>query len=174
MYKLKYLSANILLALSSVCIATSCSGSRTDRAEAQTDVTADTSVIADTGNDSLFVISGVDIDSKAIADGDFINLRDLPESERPDSSYDGFLLPYTDCVVTSRPDVAVALLPDVKSYVIDGKEATKADFEALTAERIKKVSIDGDKVFVETRVPSEKENPAVSEAISKESQLKGA
>lgn len=169
-----YLSANILLALSLVCIATSCGDSRTDRAEAHTDVTADASVIADTGNDSLFVISGVDMDSKAIADGDFINLRDLSESERPDSSYDGFLLPYTDCVVTSRPDVVVALLPDVKSYVIDGKEATKADFEALTAERIKKVSIDGDKVFVETRVPSEKENPVVSEAISKESQLKGA
>ncbi len=168
-YPIKLLSAfaGVAILLSAVI---SCSGR--DAKQSDTATEPDTVAYEDTHCDSLFVIYGIDMASKRIANGDFINLRDLPGSDRPDSSYEGFLLPYSDCVIAFRKDILVALVPDTKLYVIDGKEAPKDNYDALTAFEIKKVTVSGDKMHIETRTPAPHENTAVAEAIDNETQRK--
>lgn len=168
-YPFRLLSA--FAGLMIMCAATSsCGGAGTKHAEEAADI--DTIVFEETHCDSLFVIYGVDMRSKRIAEGDFINLRDLPRSKRPDSSYEGFLLPYSDCVIAFRKDIIMALAPDIKFYVIDGEEAPKDIYDALTPFEIKKVTVDGERMHVETRIPSTHENTVVAEAIDKETQRK--
>ena len=98
----------------------------------------------------VFMIRGVDMNSKLIADGDFIDAKDIAASPRPDSSFDGVLFPLTKTVVTWRKNILDALAGNPKVYIIDGKESSKKAFNELPAEKIQSVLIDGDKVEVTT------------------------
>ncbi|WP_303332557.1 hypothetical protein, partial [uncultured Muribaculum sp.] len=65
-----------------------------------------------TSNDSIqseelkmFLVRGVDMNSKAITYGNFIWMGDLPQSDQPDSYYDGFTLPITKSIITGKKSV---------------------------------------------------------------------
>lgn len=141
-----------------------------DKAETAS-VAADTVAKADTNEYNVFLIRGVDMDSKAITDGDFIRMGDLAYTDRPDSSFEGFTLPITKSVITSHKDVIEKLAPNADSYVIDGENATKAQFDTLEAKRIQRVDIDGNKLVIETRYGLDEPNPDVKMAVDEESRL---
>lgn len=141
-----------------------------DKAETAS-VAADTVAQADTNEYNVFLIRGVDMDSKAITDGDFIWMGDLAYTDRPDSSFEGFTLPITKSVITSHKDVIEKLAPNADSYVIDGENATKAQFDTLEAKRIQRVDIDGNKLVIETRYGLDEPNPDVKMAVDEESRL---
>ncbi len=137
--------------------------------EAATDSVTTDSI--DTSAYTPFVIYGVDMDSEAIKNGDFIWMGDLPTTDRPDSSFDGFTLPITKAVITGHKDVIGKLAPDVAVYIIDGKSATKDDFDILDVEKIQRVSIDGEKLVIETRFSTDEPNPDIKMAIDEEGRL---
>lgn len=146
----------------------SCTNSTSHQNE-DTDSVATDSI--DTSAYTPFVIYGVDMDCDAIKNGDFIWMGDLPTTNRPDSSFDGFTLPLTKAVITGHKDVIGKLASDVTAYIIDGKTATKDDFNMLDVEKIQRVSIDGQKLVIETRFSTDEPNPDVKMAVDEEGRL---
>lgn len=166
-YASKLISALVIL----IAI-TSCGGSTASQAENTADVAAaDTTATTDADNYSPFVIYNVDINCDAIKNGDFIPMSELPYSDRPDSSYEGFTLPLTKAVITSHKDVIGKLAGNVTTYIIDGKTSDKNDFDALDAEKIQRVTIDGPKLIIETRFALDEPNPDVKMAVDEESRI---
>jgi len=120
---------------------------------------------------SAFVVYGVDMNSSAIKEGDFIWMGDLPNSDRPDSSYDGFTLPITGSVVTFKKSTVRKLAPSADTYIIDGKKADESLFEALDEVKIQRVTINGDTLVIETRFSIDEPNPDLKIAVDEESRL---
>lgn len=175
MKTIQYISFWRLLSALVIAISvSSCSNSTTHQKEGGDNVTATDSVPADSIDTSAytpFVIYGVDMDCYAIKNGDFIWMGDLPTTDRPDSSFDGLTLPLTKAVITGHKDVIGKLAPDATAYIIDGKSATKDDFNILDVEKIQRVSIDGQKLVIETRFSTDEPNPDVKMAVDEEGRL---
>lgn len=152
----------------------SCSNSATSQNEGSDNVAANDSIAADSIDANAytpFVIYGVNMDCDAIKNGDFIWMGNLPTTDRPDSSFDGLTLPLTKAVITGHKDVIGRLAPDVTAYIIDGKSATKDDFNILDVEKIQRVSIEGQKLVIETRFSTDEPNPDVKMAVDEEGRL---
>lgn len=173
--KLRNLSVwQLIPALGLAIFVYSCSNSTTRQKEENNNVSATDSVATDTKDTTAytpFVIYGVDVDCDAIKNGDFIWMGDLPTTDRPDSSFDGLTLPLTKAVITGHKDVIGKLAPKVSAYIIDGKNATKNDFNILDVEKIQRVSIDGQKLVIETRFSTDEPNPDVKMAVDEEGRL---
>lgn len=120
---------------------------------------------------SPFVIRGVDMNSRAIKDGDFLWIGDLAQSDRADSSYQGITLPMTNAVVTAKKATIKNLAPDATIYVIDGETADIDAFNALEEKKIQRVTIDGDSLIIETRLNLEEQNPDLKIACDEEARL---
>ncbi|MDO4320686.1 MAG: hypothetical protein Q4C34_08935 [Bacteroidales bacterium] len=165
----QFLSA-LVIALS----VSSCTNCATRQNEENDNAAATDSVATATIDSSAytpFVIYGVDMDCDAIKNGDFIWMGDLPTTDRPESSFDGFTLPLTKAVITGHKDVVGKLAPDVTAYIIDGKSATKDDFNTLDVEKIQRINIDGQKLVIETRFSTDEPNPDVKIAVDEEGRL---
>ena len=118
----------------------------------------------------LFVIRGVDLNSDAIVNGNFINMSELSASDAPDSFYAGFLLPLSKCVITWRKSTLELLSRNARTYIIDGKEADRKDVFQLKATHIQSAEIAGDTLNVVTRLYDE-ENPDYDMALDYENRL---
>lgn len=163
-----------LSALMIAIAVSSCTNSTTHQNKGSDNVPATDSVATDSIDTSAytpFVIYGVDMNCEAIKNGNFIWMGDLPATNCPDSSFDGFTLPLIKAVITGHKDVIEKLAPDVTAYIIDGKSATKNDFDILDVEKIQRVSIDGQKMVIETRFSTDEPNPDVKMAVDEEGRL---
>ena len=163
-----------LSALVIVLSVSSCTNSTVRQNDGGDNVAATDSVATDSIDTNVytpFVIYGVDMECEAIKNGNFIWMGDLPATNCPDSSFDGLTLPLTKAVITGHKDVIGKLAPDVTVYIIDGKTATKDDFNNLGVEKIQRVSIDGQKMVIETRFSTDEPNPDVKMAVDEEGRL---
>ena len=152
----------------------SCTNSSSHHNEGGNNVAVTDRVATDSIDTSVytpFVIYGVDMDCEAIKNGNFIWMGDLPATNCPDSSFDGLTLPLIKAVITGHKDVIGKLAPDVTAYIIDGKSATKDDFDILDVKTIQRVSIDGQKMVIETRFNTNEPNPDVKMAVDEEGRL---
>ena len=118
----------------------------------------------------LFVIRGADLNSDAIVNGNFIDMGQLSASSQPDSFYAGFLLPLSKCVITWRKSTLELLSRNARTYMIDGKEASRKDVFQLKATHIQSAEIAGDTLNVVTRLYDE-ENPDYDMALDYENRL---
>lgn len=106
-----------------------------------------TEVAADAADSTyLFLIRAVDVNSKAVTEGDFLYIGDLPYSGRAESEYEGFVYPITRCVVTGHKDVIGKLAPAGAEYIIDDKKVSTKEFDALPAQAIEVVTLAGNQV----------------------------
>ena len=119
----------------------------------------------------MFLVRGVDMNSKAITEGNFIWMGDLPQSDQPDSYYDGFTLPITKSIITGKKSVINALAPNASCFIIDGKQYPKEKYDSLPAYRFQRVDIKGDTLIIETRYALDEPNSDVTLAIDEESRL---
>ncbi|MBO4943170.1 MAG: M56 family metallopeptidase [Muribaculaceae bacterium] len=107
---------------------------------------------------TAFVIYGVDMRSDNFKKGDFLWRGDLAYSGMPDASYDGFSYPLSRAVVTLRKSTIDMLAPNVKSFIINGRKANRAQFDALPGEAIQSITIDGNTLIVEKRFSLDQPN----------------
>lgn len=151
----------------------SCTNSKVQNAADNANADSATESTADIASDSaeyyVFLIRGVDVNSKAITDGDFIYIGNLPYSDRPDSDYEGFVYPITGCLVTGHKDVIDKIAPQSAEYIIDYEKASRDDYKALAADKIQVVTIDNNQVIINTRIHSDEPNADVPAAGNEES-----
>lgn len=105
----------------------------------------------ETDNDNMFVIYGVDFNSDEFKAGDFIFPEEVAQQTCPDKDFDGFTMPILGAVATFRKSTVDWLVPHAKCYIIDGKEVSRKDFEALHDWEIQCVTIHGDTIMVKKR-----------------------
>lgn len=79
-----------------------------------------------------FLIRGVNVNSKAVTDGDFIYIGDLPYSDRPDSDYDGLVYPIVKSIIDTRlfpdePNTDVSAVENEKGRGVRRLMATLSD-----------------------------------------------
>lgn len=143
--KSSILAALMPILLLSGAILFSCSNSNVRETAEQT------LAAGDTAYNNLFLIRGVDVDARALADSNFIYVGDLAYADRPDSSFDGIVYPITHSVATYKKGTIDMLAPADAEYVIDSKKATKEQYAELGEEAIQLVALDGNKVEIYTR-----------------------
>lgn len=82
--------------------------------------------------------------------GNWIDLADLPASDRPESSFQGFLLPHINAIYTGHKSVIESLTADCSVILIDYKESERGELSALPIDRIVAVGICGPQARVVT------------------------
>lgn len=80
----------------------------------------------------------------------WLDLADLPTSDRPESAYQGFRLPHINAVYTWHKSIIESLTAKCSVILIDYKEATHADLSALPVDRIAAIGICGSQARVVT------------------------
>lgn len=91
----------------------------------------------------------------------WIDLADLPSSDRPESSFQGFRLPHINAIYTWHKDVIETLTANC-FIIIDYKEATSKDLSALPFETIVAIGICGPQArVVTTSALTPSDNPAL-------------
>ncbi len=122
---------------------------------------------------TLFVIYGVDLEADGFKNGDFIWAGDLAMTDIGDSDFDGLSLPITGAVISFRKSTIGMLAPDADRYIIDGKEASQTEFEALADAEIQCVTILGKTLLVKKRFITDEniDNIDVKKASDDESHL---
>lgn len=116
----------------------------------------------------VFLIQGIDINSKVMKDGDFICIGEVPYSLQSECEYDGLVLPISGCVVTGHKETIDMLSPSNPKYMIDDKEISKTEFESIDSKKIQRVTFDADKVVIDTVLYPEQKNPYVPYATNEE------
>ena len=92
----------------------------------------------------------------------WIDLADLPTSDRAESSFQGFLLPHINAIYTGHQSVIESLTANCSIIIIDYKETTKDELSALPIEKIVAIGICGPQVrIVTTSVLTAYTNPAL-------------
>lgn len=92
----------------------------------------------------------------------WIDLADLPASDRPESSYQGFLLPHINAIYTRHKSIIESLTSNCSIILIDYTESTNDELLALPIEKIVAVGICGPQVrIVTTSVLTTDTNPAL-------------
>ena len=95
----------------------------------------------------------------------WIDLADLPTSDRPENSYHGFRLPHINAVYTWHKPVIEALTANCSVILIDYTEATSADLSALPVEEIVAIGICGPQArIITTSALTAGSNPALISA----------
>lgn len=93
---------------------------------------------------------------------DWIDLADLPASDRPESAFQGFRLPQINAVYTWHKSVIESLTTNCTTIFIDYEEATYADIVTLPIDRIVAVGICGPQArIVTTAALAPGSNPAL-------------
>lgn len=92
----------------------------------------------------------------------WIDLAELPTSDRPESSYLGFRLPNINVVYTWHKSIIESLTANCSIILIDYKEATITELSALPIEKILAVGICGPQArIVTTSALTSVKNPAL-------------
>lgn len=121
---------------------------------------------------TMFVIFGVNMKSPEFRNGDFMWAGDVAKYGTLESELNGLSLPMTGAVVTFRKGTILMLDPEADKFVIDGQDADRARFDALTGDSIQRVTLEGRKVVIETKlVPEADENIDVKKATDDEARL---
>ena len=95
----------------------------------------------------------------------WIDLAELPTSDRSESSYQGFRLPHINAVYTRHKSIIESLTANCSIILIDYKEATSTDLTALPVERIVAIGICGPQArIVTTSALTSGSNPALISA----------
>lgn len=95
----------------------------------------------------------------------WIDLADLPTSDRPESDYNGFRLPHINAVYTWQKSVIESLIAKCSVILIDYKEATAAELSALPINHIVAIGICGPQArVVTTSALTPGSNPALISA----------
>lgn len=96
---------------------------------------------------------------------EWLDLADLPTSDRPDNAYQGFRLPHINAVYTWHKSVIESLTAKCSVIFIDYKEATTGDLSALPIDRIVAIGICGPQArVVTTSALTSGSNPALVSA----------
>ncbi|MCH5345571.1 MAG: hypothetical protein J1E63_00595 [Muribaculaceae bacterium] len=80
----------------------------------------------------------------------WIDLAELPTSDRPESSFQGFLLPHINAVYARHKSIIESLTADCSIILVDYKEATKDDVTSLSFDQIVAIAICGPQVRIAT------------------------
>ena len=95
----------------------------------------------------------------------WIDLADLPTSDRPDSDYNGFRLPHINAIYTWHKSVIESLTAKCSVILIDYKEASAAELSALPIDKIVAIGICGPQArVVTTSALTSGSNPALISA----------
>ena len=95
----------------------------------------------------------------------WIDLADLPTSDRPESSFQGFLLPYINAVYTRHKSIIESLTANCSIILVDYKEATRDDVSALSFDQIVAIGVCGPQArIVTTSSLTPGSNPALISA----------
>lgn len=95
----------------------------------------------------------------------WIDLADLPSSDRPESSYQGFLLPHINAVYTRHKYTIDSLTKNCSIILIDYKQASSDELTALPVEQIVAIGICGPQArIVTTAAITSDSNPALISA----------
>lgn len=95
----------------------------------------------------------------------WLDLADLPTSDRPESDYQGFRLPHINTVYTWHKSIIESLTAKCSIILIDYKEATPAELSALPINRIVAIGICGPQArVVTTSALTSGSNPALISA----------
>lgn len=96
---------------------------------------------------------------------EWLDLADLPTSDRPESSYQGFRLPNINAIYTWYKSVIESLTAKCSVILIDYKEATAADLSILPFDCIVAIGICGSQArVVTTSALTSGSNPALVSA----------
>ncbi|MCH5219300.1 MAG: hypothetical protein J1F20_01930 [Muribaculaceae bacterium] len=95
----------------------------------------------------------------------WIDLADLPTSDRPESSFEGFLLPQINAVYTQHKSIIESLTANCSIILIDYKTSTSDDISALSINQIIAIGICGSQArIVTTSSLTPGNNPALISA----------
>lgn len=95
----------------------------------------------------------------------WIDLAELPYSDRPENSFQGFLLPHINAVYTWHKSIIESLIANCSIIHIDYKEATNDDVSSLPVDQIIAVGICGPQArIVTTAALASGSNPALISA----------
>ena len=95
----------------------------------------------------------------------WLDLADLPTSDRPESTYQGFRLPHINAIYTWNKSIIELLTAKCTIILIDYKESTVADLSALPIKRIVAIGICGPQArVVTTSALASGSNPALISA----------
>lgn len=103
---------------------------------------------------------------QSICGGEWINMQDLPLTDKPDSYYEGLLLPSTGGFITCHRSVVNKLTPLCVFILIDNKPATREELDAIPTSRLGGVYICRETLYVETHDPGLGNNPYVRAAVN--------
>lgn len=120
---------------------------------------------------TVFVIYGVDMSSENFRNGDFIWVGDVSSTNYPESAYDGISHPLCRAVIAQRKGTIEMLAPDADTFIIEGKNATKAQYDALPGDSIQRVTIDGKTLHIEKRYSTDQPNIDVEKVSDDEGHL---
>lgn len=127
---------------------------------------AETSYTTSEQSEWLVPIFVPDIASLSLLNNDsWIDLADLPTSDRPESSFQGFILPHINAIYTRHKSIIESLTANCSIILIDYKEATIEALSALPIEKIVAIGICGPQArIVTTSALSNDSNPALISA----------
>lgn len=95
----------------------------------------------------------------------WIDLADLPTSDRPESDYHGFRLPHINAVYVWDKSIIESLTAKCSIILIDYKEVTSAALSALPVDRIVAIGICGPQArVITTSTLTSGSNPALISA----------
>ena len=80
----------------------------------------------------------------------WIDLAELPTSDRPESSFQGFLLPHINAVYARHKSIIESLTADCSIILIDYKEATRDVVSSLSFDQIVAIAICGPQARIVT------------------------
>lgn len=100
---------------------------------------------------NAFVILGADLSSDVVTHGNFITAEANAKFEGRSLDLDGIVFPYVKAIQTTHRRVLQALAPNVTTYLINGKSATKTEFDSIPAPMFEAVEIVGDTLKLKTR-----------------------
>lgn len=94
-----------------------------------------------------------------------IDLADLPTSDRPESSFQGFILPHINAVYTRHKSIIESLTANCSIILVDYKEATSDDVSSLPVDQIVAIGICGPQArIITTSALTSGSNPALISA----------
>lgn len=95
----------------------------------------------------------------------WIDLAELPSSDRPESSFQGFLLPRINCVYTRHKSIIESLIANCSIILVDYKDATRDYVSSLSFYQIVAIGICGTQArIVTTSALTTNNNPALVSA----------
>lgn len=109
------------------------------------------------GNNSVFVVYGIDLNSEDVKNGKFMTVTDFEASKITATDVDGVIFPNISAVFCTDKNVLSRLTPKVKKVMVDGKIMSVKDFSKFPASKISKVIVSGGAMKVITRDVHESE-----------------